>query len=136
MLDKHPEAARPHDAPQAVALHLAALAGHLAVVNLLLARGIDVNLRDDAVRGTTFMRCIGPLRPATSMWCGGSTTPAEMWSVMATTTASRSWLGDVLGRCDDDVHRAIVEFLISRGARHHIFSAIAMNLAGEVRRIG
>jgi hypothetical protein len=28
-----------------------------------------------------------------------------------------------------------VEFLISRGAQHHIFSAVAMNLADEVRRI-
>jgi hypothetical protein len=37
--------------------------------------------------------------------------------------------------CDDAAHRAITEFLVSRGARHHIFSAIAMNLADEVRRI-
>jgi ankyrin repeat protein len=28
-----------------------------------------------------------------------------------------------------------VEFLISRGAQHHIFSAVAMNLADEVRRM-
>jgi ankyrin repeat protein len=37
--------------------------------------------------------------------------------------------------CNDDKHRAVVDFLISRGARHHIFSAVAMNLADEVRRI-
>jgi ankyrin repeat protein len=37
--------------------------------------------------------------------------------------------------CDDTVHRAIAEFLVSRGARHHIFSAVAMNLADEVGRI-
>ena len=37
--------------------------------------------------------------------------------------------------CDDGAHRAIADFLVSRGARHHIFSAIAMNLADEVRRI-
>src|SRR5207248_9339110 len=36
---------------------------------------------------------------------------------------------------DDPAHRTIVDFLVSRGARHHIFSAIAMNLADEVRRI-
>jgi ankyrin repeat protein len=29
----------------------------------------------------------------------------------------------------------VVDFLVSRGARHHIFSAVAMNLADEVRRI-
>jgi hypothetical protein len=37
--------------------------------------------------------------------------------------------------CDDDAHRAVVDLLLSRGARHHIFSAIAMNLGDEVRRI-
>ena len=37
--------------------------------------------------------------------------------------------------CDDGAHRAVAEFLIGRGALHHIFSAIAMNLADEVRRI-
>src|SRR5436189_267222 len=36
---------------------------------------------------------------------------------------------------DDDAHHAVVDFLLSRGARHHIFSAIAQNLAAEVRRI-
>ena len=37
--------------------------------------------------------------------------------------------------CDDAAHRAVANFLVSRGARHHIFSAISMNLAEEVRRI-
>jgi hypothetical protein len=37
--------------------------------------------------------------------------------------------------CDDDAHREVVRFLISRGAHHHIFSAIAMNLGDEIRRI-
>jgi ankyrin repeat protein len=36
---------------------------------------------------------------------------------------------------DDAEHRAVVDFLLSRGARHHIFSAIALNLDDEVRRI-
>lgn len=57
--------------------------------------------------------------------------------------------GDVIGRgddhemevigwasfADDGVRGEIAGFLISRGARHHIFSAIAMNDAEEVRRI-
>ena len=37
--------------------------------------------------------------------------------------------------CDDEAHRAVADFLVSRGARHHIFSAIAMNLGDDVRRI-
>ncbi|MGQ0537859.1 MAG: ankyrin repeat domain-containing protein, partial [Gemmatimonadaceae bacterium] len=36
---------------------------------------------------------------------------------------------------DDPAHRAVAEFLVSRGARHHIFSAISSNRADEVRRI-
>ena len=37
--------------------------------------------------------------------------------------------------CNDAAHHAVVDFLISRGARHHIFSAIATDSADEVRRI-
>jgi len=37
--------------------------------------------------------------------------------------------------CSDDAHRAVVDFLVGRGARHHIFSAVAMDSAGDVRRI-
>ena len=36
---------------------------------------------------------------------------------------------------DDAAHRAVAEYLLSRGARHHIYSAISLNLAKEVRRI-
>ena len=36
---------------------------------------------------------------------------------------------------DDGYHREVAEFLVSRGARHHVFSAIAHDLADEVRRI-
>jgi ankyrin repeat protein len=37
--------------------------------------------------------------------------------------------------CFDRCHDDVAELLVSRGARHHIFSAIAMNLGDEVRRI-
>jgi len=56
--------------------------------------------------------------------------------------------GDVVGRgddhalevigwatCFDECHGDVADLLVHRGARHHIFSAIAMNLAAEVRRI-
>lgn len=35
----------------------------------------------------------------------------------------------------ETARRAVVQFLTSRGAKHHIFSAIAMNLPDEVRRV-
>jgi ankyrin repeat protein len=37
--------------------------------------------------------------------------------------------------CNDAAHRAVVDFLISRGARHHIFSAMGTDSADDVRRI-
>ncbi|HEV8196338.1 MAG TPA: ankyrin repeat domain-containing protein, partial [Gemmatimonadales bacterium] len=37
--------------------------------------------------------------------------------------------------CWNNYHAEVAEFLVSRGARHTIFSAIALNLAAEVRRI-
>jgi hypothetical protein len=37
--------------------------------------------------------------------------------------------------CDDATHRAIADFLISRGARHHIYSAMSIDDEDEVRRI-
>jgi ankyrin repeat protein len=37
--------------------------------------------------------------------------------------------------CDDDVHRAVVDLLVKHGAHHHIFSAVALGVADEVRRI-
>ncbi|MGZ8412845.1 MAG: ankyrin repeat domain-containing protein [Gemmatirosa sp.] len=37
--------------------------------------------------------------------------------------------------CDDDAHRVTADLLVSRGARHHVFSAVALDLEDEVRRI-
>jgi ankyrin repeat protein len=131
-LDEHPDKlharARPY---QWTLLHLAAR--HLAAVDLLLARGLDVNAREE-----------------------GDNTYAMHWAAAAGQLDVVRRLadagGDVVGHgddheldvigwatcwdgCDDEAHRAVADFLVSRGARHHIFSAIAMNLADEVRRI-
>jgi ankyrin repeat protein len=114
-------------------LHHAAQHGHLAIVNLLLDRGFDVNTLET-----------------------GDHTTALHWAAAAGhVDVVRRLLGagvDPIGRGDDhqleaigwascwqgtdpDAQRAIVQLLLERGARHHIFSAIAMNLADEVRRI-
>ena len=114
-------------------LHTASFAGHLPVVDLLLRRGLDPNVREK-----------------------GDDTYAMHWAAAAGHVDVVRRLieagGDVVGRgddhalevigwatcwegCDDDAHRAIADLLVQRGARHHIFSAIAMNLADEVRRI-
>ena len=134
LLDPHPDRVHARDKPYAhTLLHVAAHAGHLAMVDLLLRRGIDPNVRER----------------------GDATYPMHWAAAAAHVDVVRRLAdagGDVIGRgddhelevigwascwdgCDDDAHRAVVDLLVSRGARHHIFSAIAMNLAGEVRRI-
>jgi ankyrin repeat protein len=132
LLDAHPDKLHVRAKPYGMTLlHLAAQ--DLASVELLVARGIDVNARDT-----------------------GDNSYAMHWAAAAGTLAVVRRLadagGDVVGHgddhglevigwatcwpgCDDDAHRAVADFLISRGARHHIFSAIALDLDGEVRRI-
>src|SRR5207237_10034997 len=114
-------------------LHVAAFAGHISCVDLLLGRGIDVNVREK----------------------GDNTYPMHWAAAAAHLDVVRRLAdagGDVVGQgddhelevigwatcwdgADDDAHRAVADFLVSRGARHHIFSAIALTLGDEVRRI-
>src|SRR4051794_11001458 len=37
--------------------------------------------------------------------------------------------------CFDDAHAHVAEFLVARGARHHVFSALALGLESEVRAL-
>jgi ankyrin repeat protein len=130
LLDEHPEKLHVRTQPYEWSLlHLAASNGHLAAVDLLLKRGLDVNVREK-----------------------GDDTYAMHWAAaqghLDVVRRLADAGGDIVGRGDDHAlevigwatcweqcHGAIAEFLVSRGARHHIFSAISMNLAGEVRRI-
>ena len=134
VLDAQPDRLHARKPPYAwTLLHVAAHRGRLDAVNLLLARGLDVNAREE-----------------------GDNTYAMHWAAAAGHVDVVQRLidagGDVVGHgddhelevigwascweaCDDDAHRAVVDLLLSRGARHHIFSAVAMNLADEVRRI-
>lgn len=134
LLEKHPAKLHARKPPyEWTLLHVAAHQGHLAILDLLLARGLDVNSREK-----------------------GDNTYAMHWAAAAGHLAVVRRLadagGDVVGHgddheldvigwatcwdgCDDDVHRAIVDLLIGHGARHHIFSAISMNLSDQVRRI-
>jgi ankyrin repeat protein len=134
LLDTHPEKLHVRNQPYEWSLlHAAAHKGHLAAVELLLARGLDPNTREK-----------------------GDNTYAMHWAAAAAHLDIVRVLadagGDVVGKgddhqlevigwatcwdgADDGAHRAVAEFLVSRGARHHIFSAIAMRLANEVRRI-
>jgi ankyrin repeat protein len=134
LLDAHPDRLHARSGPYAwTLLHLAAHAGRLAAVELLLGRGLDVNAREE-----------------------GDDTYAMHWAAAAGHLDVVRRLadagGDVVGRgddhglevigwatcwegCDDAAHRAVADFLVARGARHHVFSAVAMGLEDEVRRI-
>ncbi len=134
LLDEHPDKLHARKKPyEWTLLHAAAFSGHLPVVDALLRRGLDVNAREK-----------------------GDNTYAMHWAAAAAHLDVVRRLadagGDVVGHgddhelevigwatcwegCDDEPHRAVVDLLLSRGASHHIFSAIAMNLADEVRRM-
>ena len=134
LLDKYPERLYLRIPPyEWTLLHAAAHKGQLAAVDLLLKRGLDVNTREK-----------------------GDNTHAMHWAAAAAHLDVVRRLaeagGDVIGHgddhelevigwaigwdgCDDEAHREVANFLIGRGASHHIFSAIAANLPDEVRRI-
>jgi len=134
LLDIYPEKLQARNKPyEHTLLHLAAEAGQLAAVEFLLKRGLDVNSREK-----------------------GDNTYAMHWAAAAGHLDVVRRLadagGDVVGHgddhelevigwascwpeCDDAEHRAIADFLLSRGAHHHIYSAISLNLPNEVRRI-
>ena len=133
LLNAQPDSLQARNKPyEHTLLHVAAFAGQLPIVDLLLERGLDVNAREK-----------------------GDNTYAMHWAAAAGHVDVVRRLadagGDVVGHGDDHElevigwascwegidqrHRAISEFLVSRGARHHIFSAIALDLTDEVRRI-
>ncbi len=134
LLDAHPDKLLARDKPyEHSLLHAAAQSGNLPAVDLLLTRGVDANIREK----------------------GDNTYPMHWAAAAGHVDVVRRLIeagGDVVGHgddhelevigwascwngCDTDAHRAIVDTLVRHGARHHIFSAIAMNLGDEVRRI-
>ena len=133
-LDEHPDRLYARAQPyEWTLLHAAAQSGHPAVVAELLRRGLDPNTREkgDNTYAMHWAAAAGRLDIVKQLADAGG-------DVIG---AGDDHQGEVIGwatmwdGCDDAAHHAVVDFLVSRGARHHIFSAIAMSLAGEVRRI-
>lgn len=134
LLDEHPDKLHlrvpPYDASL---LFPAAQSGSLEAVDLLLARGLDVNYREigDNTYALHWVAAQGNLAMARKLVdAGGDVIGDGDDHALGVIGWASCWEG-----CDDDAHRAVVDFLVSRGARHHIFSAVALNLADEVRRI-
>ena len=134
LLDAHPEKLYAGEKPYGwTLLHAAAHKGQLPVVEALLRRGLDVNAREqgDNTYAMHWAAAAGHLDVVRRLAdAGGDVVGHGDDHELEVIGWATSWEG-----CDDDAHHAVAEFLLSRGARHHIFSAIAMNLGDEVRRI-
>ncbi|MEM9883994.1 MAG: ankyrin repeat domain-containing protein, partial [Planctomycetota bacterium] len=107
-------------------LHRAAYAGHAAVVDLLLERGFDVNQRDknDNAYALHFAAEQG-LDIAKRLVEAGGDVHGE---------GDEHELG-ILGwaTCFGKVNQELADYLMERGAKPHLFSAIAMGMADAVR---
>jgi ankyrin repeat protein len=134
LLDAHPDRLPARNKPyEHTLLHVAALAGHLGVVDLLLARGLDVNSREkgDNTYPMHWAAAAGHLDVVRRLAdAGGDVVGHGDDHELEVIGWATGWDGG-----DDTAHRAVADFLVSRGARHNIISAISLNLADEVRRI-
>ena len=134
LLDAHPDRLLAREKPYGwTMLHAAAQKGRLAVVDLLLARGIDVNVREqgDDSYAMHWAAAGGHLDVVRRLAdAGGDVVGAGDDHELEVIGWASVWDG-----CDDAAHRDVATFLVSRGARHHIFSAVAHELSDDVRRI-
>jgi ankyrin repeat protein len=108
-------------------------AAHFDVVDLLLERGFDPNVRErgDNTYAMHWAAAAGKLDVVRRLAdAGGDVIGHGDDHQMEVIGWASCWDG-----CQDDAHRAVREFLISRGARHHIFSAVAAGELDEVRRL-
>ena len=132
LLDQQPDKLDVRGKPyETTLLHLGAQ--HFAVVDLLLRRGMDVNVREkgDNTYAMHWAAAGGKLDVVRRLAdAGGDVVGHGDDHELEVIGWATCWDG-----CDDAAHRAVADFLVSRGARHHIFSAIALNLAAEVRGI-
>ena len=136
LLARHPALAtavddrRPHGGW--TALHTAAFAGHAPVVRLLLEHGADPHARE-AGDNTT------PLH-----WAAARSDLATVRALLDAGAEAQA-TGDVhelevigwatVFRSEQDISREVLALLEARGARHHVFSAIALGDGAVVREV-
>ena len=134
LLDQHPDKLYARNQPyEHTMLHLAAQNGHLPAVDFLLKRGIDPNTREkgDNTYAMHWAAAAGHLDVVKRLAdAGGDVIGEGDDHALGMIGWATGWDG-----CDDDTHRAIADFLISRGARHHIYSAMSIGDEDEVRRV-
>jgi ankyrin repeat protein len=134
LLDEHPDKLYARTRPyEHTMLHLAAADGQLRAVDFLLKRGIDVNTREkgDNTFAMHWAAAAGHLDVVRRLAdAGGDVIGEGDDHALGMIGWATAWEGS-----DDATHRAIADFLISRGARHHIYSAMSIGDEDEVRRI-
>ena len=134
LLDEHPGGLHARNQPyEWTLLHLAAQNGHPSAVDLLLRRGLDPNSREkgDNTYAIHWAAAAGHLDVVRRLAdAGGDVIGHGDDHALEVIGWATCWDG-----CNDNAHRAVAEFLVDRGAQHHIFSAVAMDLGDEVRRL-
>lgn len=134
LLDAHPERLHTRNQPyEHTLLHVAAHNGHLPVVDLLLKRGLDPNTREkgDNTYAMHWAAAAGHLDVVRRLAdAGGDVVGDGDDHALQVIGWATGWEGS-----DDATHHAIADFLLSRGASHHIYSAMALNDGETVRRI-
>lgn len=114
-------------------LHFAAQGGHLPAVDLLIRRGADVDAREQGDNTTAmhWAAAAGALDVVRRLAdAGGDVVGAGDDHALEVIGWATCW-----DECNDDAHRAVANFLVSRGAEHHVFSAVALGLGQELRRM-
>ena len=134
LLDAHPGKLFVRNQPyEHTLLHVAAHNGRVDAVDLLLDRGLDPNTREkgDNTYPMHWAAAAGHLDVVRRLAdAGGDVVGDGDDHALQVIGWATGWEG-----CDDATHRSVADFLVSRGARHHIYSAMALNDAEEVRRI-
>ena len=123
LLEKEPTLARERDDEGSTGLHAAV--AHVEAVRLLLERGADPNARDRGDNATAlhFAAAGGYLETVRALLDAGGDVHGF----------GDVHNGDIIGwAVGDGRNRDVVALLIERGARHHIFSAIAL---GDMRLV-
>lgn len=127
LLAKDPSLARQRGDEGSTGLHLAA--AHAAVVRALLEHGADPNARDagDNALPLHFAAGAGCLESVRALLDAGSDVDGH----------GDAHEAGVIGwaACGHEPHRDVVALLVERGARHHVFSAIAMGDPDLVQRV-
>jgi ankyrin repeat protein len=128
LLEAQPSLIGERDSAGSSGLHLAV--DHPECLRLLVDHGADPDLRDqgDNAAALHFAAARGRLESVQVLLDAGADVHGK----------GDLHAGDVIGWAVGDgsaVNRAVLELLLERGARHHIFTAVALNDAGLVREV-